>query len=100
VVEAAAPGAVTVRVARTQLKGFKLKPERGLTFPHVDLELDPLTPGDLEDLDFVVGHADMVGYSFVQRAEDISRLQEELARAVRRTGSGSALSPRSKRPRR
>ena len=79
-VEAAAPESVTVWVARTQLKGFKLKPERGLTFPHVDLDLDPLTPADLEDLDFVVAHADMVGYSFVQRADDISRLQEELAR--------------------
>ena len=80
VVEAVAPGAVTVRVLRTQLKGFKLKPERGLTFPHVELNLDPLTSADLEDLDFVVGHADMVGFSFVQRPDDISRLQEELAR--------------------
>jgi pyruvate kinase len=80
VVEAADAGSVTVRVQRTQLKGFKMKPERGLTFPHAELRLDPLTPNDLADLDFVVGHADMVGFSFVQRADDISLLQEELAR--------------------
>ncbi|MGZ8408879.1 MAG: hypothetical protein ACXWVS_02960 [Hyphomicrobium sp.] len=33
---------------------------------------------DLEDLDFVSQHADMVGYSFVQRKEDVALLQAEL----------------------
>src|SRR6185295_17968983 len=79
-VEARQPGCVTVRVARTQGKGFKMRPERGLVFPGADLSLDPLTPNDLADLDFVARHADMVGFSFVQSADDITRLQEELAR--------------------
>jgi pyruvate kinase len=80
VVEACEQGCVVVRVLRTQLKGFKMKPERGLTFPRAELRLDPLTPRDLSDLDFVARHADMVGFSFVQSAEDISQLQGELAR--------------------
>ena len=80
IVEARQPGCVVVRVERTQRKGFKMKPERGLTFPRADLHLDPLTADDLRDLDFIARHADMVGFSFVQRADDITRLQEELAR--------------------
>ena len=80
VVEACRPDCVVVLVRRTQLKGFKMKPERGLTFPRANLRLDPLTPGDLTDLDFVAKHADMVGFSFVQGADDISRLQDELAK--------------------
>ena len=38
-----------------------------------------LTAKDLADLDAVVRHADMVGYSFVQSADDIALLQHELA---------------------
>lgn len=80
VVEARQKSGVLVRVTRAPQKGFKMKPERGLVFPGADLHLDPLTERDLTDLDFVARHADMIGYSFVQSADDISRLQEELAK--------------------
>jgi pyruvate kinase len=40
---------------------------------------------DLENLDFAVAHVDMVGFSFVQSAGDISALQEQLAQ---RAGPG------------
>jgi len=79
VVEQGQKGSVLVRVTQTQRKGFKMKPERGLTFPRADLHLDPLTAVDLTDLDFVAKHADLIGFSFVQSADDITRLQEELA---------------------
>src|SRR5271166_2077537 len=98
VVEASQQDGVLVRVTRTQRKGFKMKPERGLTFPRADLHLDPLTAVDLADLDFVATHADLIGYSFVQSADDITRLQDELAKRVP-IGGVSASSPRS-RPRR
>jgi pyruvate kinase len=80
IVEACQPGCATVRVERTQRKGFRMKPERGLNFPRADLRLDPLTANDLTDLDFVAHHADMIGFSSVQSAGDVERLQEELAR--------------------
>jgi pyruvate kinase len=80
VVEASQKDHVLVRVTRTQNKGFRMKPERGLIFPHADLHLDPLTAKDLTDLDFVAKHADLIGYSFVQSADDITELQDELAR--------------------
>jgi pyruvate kinase len=80
VVETREESSVLVRVTRAPQKGFKMKPERGLVFPRADLHLDALTPKDLEDLDFVATHADLIGYSFVQHADDITRLQDELAR--------------------
>ncbi len=80
VVAETAPDHVVVQVERTKLKGFKMQPERGLLFPRAELHLDPLTPRDLSDLDFVAQHADMVGFSFVRTAADIARLQDELAK--------------------
>jgi pyruvate kinase len=79
IVEAVRPdGGVVVRVKRTKLGGVKLKPEKGLNFPGTDLDLDPLTDKDRADLDFVALNADLIGYSFVQRAADVVRLQTEL----------------------
>ena len=79
-VESREPGMVAITVLRTQQNGFKMKPERGLTFPRADLHLDPLTVADLTALDFVARYADMVGFSFVQSADDIARMQQELAK--------------------
>ncbi len=59
---------------------MKLRPDKGLNFPTTDLPLDPLTARDLEELDFVAAHADIVGHSFVQSAADVTALQDELAR--------------------
>jgi pyruvate kinase len=39
-----------------------------------------LTEKDRDDLAFIVQHADMVGYSFVQTANDVMLLEEELQR--------------------
>jgi pyruvate kinase len=50
-----------------------------LNFPNVTLGLEPLTNQDKTDLDFVVQHADMIGYSFVESADSVARLQKELA---------------------
>jgi pyruvate kinase len=73
------PGRVLVRVLRTGPKGAKLKSGKGLYFPDSDLGLAPLMPADLEALDFAVREVDMVGYSFVQRSDDVAYLQEEMA---------------------
>lgn len=78
VVEHIRPEGVVVRITRARDIGEKLKPDKGVNFPDTDLRLNPLTEKDLQDLDFVAKHADMVNYSFVQSADDISRLQEEL----------------------
>jgi pyruvate kinase len=68
-----------LRIVRTRPDGDKLHPEKGINFPESTLELPSLTSKDLEDLDFVVEHADIVGYSFVQSGADMDRLVDALA---------------------
>ena len=77
-VEEVRPEGLVVAVRRTPPEGQPLEEEKGINFPGTGLDVSPLTPEDLEDLDFIALNADMVGYSFVQRREDIARLQEEL----------------------
>jgi pyruvate kinase len=79
-VESITPDGVMLRITYANLKGNKIPHEKGLNFPDTNLLLNPLTDKDLEDLDFVAIHADIVGYSFVQQAADIERLQWELER--------------------
>lgn len=69
-----------LRVTHARAQGIRLKPDKGVNFPGLELQLDPLTTKDLEDLDFVAQHADLIGYSFVQDASDLERLQHELER--------------------
>ena len=70
---------LVARIEDGRAKGIKLKAEKGLNFPGVDLGLYPLTERDSADLDFITRHADMVGYSFVETAADVTKLQKELA---------------------
>ncbi len=67
-----------LEVINASPKGVKLLPEKGMNFPDTVLSLSPLTEKDRSDLDFVGTHADIIGYSFVQRPEDIELLQQEL----------------------
>jgi pyruvate kinase len=80
VIEEVMPWGLRARVERAKAGGVKLRPEKGLSFPDTDLTVTPLTPKDLDDLEFVAHHADGISYSFVQSAEDVALLQDELAR--------------------
>ena len=68
-----------LRVRQVESKGL-IRSQKGLNFPGLGLRLDPLTPKDLIDLEAIVRLADIVGYSFVQSAADMARLQEILTR--------------------
>ncbi|WP_437902577.1 pyruvate kinase [Sorangium sp. So ce327] len=72
-------GAALVEVDFARQGSVKLKPGKGLNFPDTELGIPSLTPKDLEDLDFIARHADMVGLSFVRSPSDVERLQAELA---------------------
>ncbi len=87
IVERADKAAAVLRVTQTRPKGGRLRADKGLNFPDTELRLDPLTPKDLEDLDAVAANADMIGYSFVQRASDVEFLQRELAERLAHPGS-------------
>jgi pyruvate kinase len=79
-VVAAHADSVKLETFSVQAKGAKLKPEKGVNFPGTALSLPSLTKDDLIALDFVAEHADLVGFSFVQRPSDITLLDRELAR--------------------
>ena len=71
---------VHVQITVAGEDGVKLAADKGINLPDSTLELAALTAKDLEDLDFVARHADMVGLSFVRRVSDIEQLQEHLTR--------------------
>jgi pyruvate kinase len=77
-VESIIPEGALLRITHARPKGEKLRPDKGINFPDTPLDLNPLTDKDRQDLDFVAIHADMIGYSFVQKASDIEMLQWEL----------------------
>lgn len=79
VVEAVDEEGALLRITQARPEGGKLLPEKGLNFPDSELDFPALTEKDLRDLDFVVRHADMVGYSFVQTPDDMEQLIAELA---------------------
>jgi len=79
-VESILPEGLLLRVTHAREKGERLRADKGLNFPGTDLQLSPLTEKDRRDLDFIVQHADIVGYSFVQEAADIDLLQQELSK--------------------
>ncbi|TRL34537.1 pyruvate kinase [Rhizobium straminoryzae] len=84
VVEARTLTDAIIRVTHCKTGGTKLKPEKGLNLPDTALGLSPLTTKDEADLSTVVECADMLGYSFVSRPEDIDLLEAALAKAAPR----------------
>jgi pyruvate kinase len=74
-----------LEVTHARDRGERLRAEKGINLPGVELDIPALTPQDLAALDFAAAHADCIGYSFVQRPEDVVQLQQELARRRRGT---------------
>jgi pyruvate kinase len=79
----ATPERALLTVTHAPPKGARLRDDKAINVPELELTLDPLTEKDLADLDVAVEIADILGYSFVQRREDIVRLQAELAHRQR-----------------
>jgi len=71
---------IELRVTDVRPGGANLKAGKGINFPGTDLHIDALTVKDLDDLDFVALHADMVNLSFARHPADVEQLQSELER--------------------
>lgn len=69
-----------VEITQARDDGEKLLADRGINLPDSSLELAGMTAQDIENLQFVARHADMVGLSFVRSAADIELLQQHLQR--------------------
>jgi len=56
----------------------RVRSDKGINLPDTELPLPALTDKDLADLDFICAHADVVGFSFVRKLDDIDVLRHEL----------------------
>jgi pyruvate kinase len=80
VIETVETGRVFVRVDRARPQGEKLLADKGINLPETALRLSALTAKDIEDLEFVAKHADLVSLSFVNSAADVELVQQHLQR--------------------
>ena len=69
-----------VKINRAREGGDKLRGDKGINLPDSALRLSALTAKDVEHLEFVVHHADMVSLSFANSAADVELLQQHLKR--------------------
>jgi len=72
------PDSLRIEITEAKPSGNRLGVDKGINLPDTRIELPALTPKDLEDLEFIVRHADLVGMSFVRHERDIVQLQSRL----------------------
>jgi pyruvate kinase len=72
------PEGLLIEITRARLKGSRLGADKGINLPDTEITLPALTRQDLDDLQFIVTHADLVGMSFVRHERDIYELQKRL----------------------
>jgi len=80
VIKEVTPKRLDISIVQVVGGSAKLREEKGINLPDSHLALPALTAKDLDDLAFVVKHADMIAMSFVQSPEDIRHLVAELDR--------------------
>jgi len=80
VIRSTSKSKIGVEITQAREGGEKLLANKGINLPDSRLEFTSLTAEDVEHLEFVVQHADMVGLSFVRSRDDIRILQEHLQR--------------------
>lgn len=80
VVERLEDDRVWVRIRHARERGEQLRSDKGINLPDSPLRLPAITAQDVEDLKFVVQHADIVSLSFANSAADVESLQGHLQR--------------------
>lgn len=84
-------GRAELEVANVRARGTRLKPEKGVNLPGVAIDIPALTEADQNALDFAVGRADTIGYSFVQTVRDVRAIQAAIADRLPPGGEMPAL---------
>lgn len=79
VIRRVASRGVDVEITDAPDEGLDLLADKGINLPDSALALPALTDKDRQDLDVAARHADIVGLSFVQGAQDVRMLRAELA---------------------
>lgn len=75
-----------VSITYAEKNGSKLKGDKGINFPETQLSISGLTDKDREDIPFVIQYAKAVNFSFINNAEDVRVLQEELNKYQKQPG--------------
>jgi pyruvate kinase len=70
---------IEVEITEARDGGERLAADKGINLPDTALDLPALTAKDLDDLQVVAKHADLVGMSFAQSAADVRALHQRLA---------------------
>lgn len=72
---------IEIKITSKNRKKFTIKGGKGINFPDslVFLNVPAVTKKDLEDLDFISRHADIIGVSFVHQANDLRVVQKKLS---------------------
>ena len=78
------PEKLVIEIIHANLKGSRLRAEKGINLPNTVLKLPSLTEEDLKHLPFIAKHADLVGYSFVRHPQDIELLQTQMSKLNRK----------------
>ncbi len=69
---------IVIKICRAKRNGSKLRADKGINLPASNINIHGLTEKDKEDLPFIVEHADVVNFSFVNTPEDVAELHDEL----------------------
>ncbi len=72
---------IIIRIARISAKKSVLKPQKGINLPNSNVQIDALTASDKINIPFICKHADMVGFSFVNRPQDVEHLRSEMRKS-------------------
>ena len=78
IVREVGPDVLRIEITQAKPSGDRLGADKGINLPDTKIDLPALTKKDLNDLEFIVRHADLVGMSFVRRERDILQLQSRL----------------------
>jgi len=78
VVEAIKSSRLHVRIRHAPMNGGKLRGDKGINLPDSDLKLPAMTEKDVQDLEFIAQHADLVGLSFANNVNDVRMLRQHL----------------------
>ena len=78
IIEKRYPGQLQIRINHTHRPQERLGSDRGVNFPDTRLGLPALGHKDLQDLEFVARHADLIGLSFTNTPGDVRDLRERL----------------------
>lgn len=80
IIESVEVDKIYVRITNTRAGGKNLGSAKGINLPESNIRLSAMTPKDVEDLQFIANHADMVALSFANSVGDVQLLKEHLTK--------------------